>query len=305
MLLRLFESNAAGSPGRRLHPVFELQQLQDFTPMQATIPYLEDRLPDLLEFVWALARQIETGELQDGDELGLRIRDFYTVDRMQAIEIVAPGWQEMAAYADRATLNHITQVLIALQLLPEYRQASKQQQALMEWIVLYHDLGKQVIGGQRDALHAFRSAAMATRTLPKVGFLTSEAYPVGLDPWTQLVLGASVAAPDGKGLIQDNRALPEILQGIEHLFGTGSAASLIVQTVLLHQSLNVVPEWPNPGSLTEAELSLCIRPALLPLLEAMMLVDSDAWQLFDPTSKAKFRQGTLAVFATVRRLVGG
>ena len=46
-----------------------------------------------------------------------------------------------------------------------------------------------------------------------------------------------------------------------------------------------------------------MRPALLPLLEALMLVDSDAWQLFDPTSKARFRQSTLTVFVTVRRLV--
>ena len=54
----------------------------------------------------------------------------------------------------------------------------------------------------------------------------------------------------------------------------------------------------------QAELSVCIRPALLPLLEAMMLVDSDAWQLFDAANKARFRQSTLAVFADVRRLVG-
>ena len=272
--------------------------------MEATIPYLQDRLPDLLEFVGTLARQIEAGELQDGDELVLRIRDFYTADRTDAIEIVAPGWREMAEFADGATRNHITQALIALQLLPEYRQASRHLRALMEWTVLYHDLGKQVIGGERDAVHAFRSATMAARTLPNVGFLTSEAYPVGLDPWTRLVQSATVAAPDGKGLIQDNRALPEILRGIEQLFGAGSAAALIVQGVLLHQSLNVVPEWPNPGSLTEADQALCIRPALLPLLEAMMLVDSDAWQLFAPTSKAKFRQSTLAVFAKVRALVG-
>ena len=71
--------------------------------------------------------------------------------------------------------------------------------------------------------------------------------------------------------------------------------------MLLHQSLNVVPEWPNPGSLAEADLAPCIRPALLPLLEAMMLVDSDAWQLFDPASKAKFRESTLAAFANVRQ----
>ncbi len=70
--------------------------------------------------------------------------------------------------------------------------------------------------------------------------------------------------------------------------------------MLLHQSLNVVPEWPNPGSLAEADLAPCIRPAL-PLLEAMMLVYSDAWQLLDPASKARFRQSTLAVFANVRQ----
>jgi hypothetical protein len=142
---------------------------------------------------------------------------------------------------------------------------------------------------------------MAARTLPRVGFPVTDAYPAMLDPWTRLVLGAAVAAPDGKGRVQDNRVLPEILRGIDRLFGAESPAGLVVMAVLLHQSLNVVPEWPNPGSLAEAELARCIRPALLPLLEAMMLVDSDAWQLFDAASKAKFRHSTLGVFAAVRR----
>ena len=248
--------------------------------MDEIIPRLEENLPDLFEFVRTVALQIEAGELRDGDELVQRIRDFYTADRMDVIEMVAPGWRAMSAYADGATRNHVTQALIALQLLPEYRQAPRHLQALLEWSELFHDLGKQVISGQRDALHAFRGAAMAVRALPRLGFPTSDAYAAELDSWTRLVLGASIAAPDGKGLIQDNRALPEILQGLERLFGAGSAAEFIVQAVLLHQSLNVVPEWPNPGGLTEAELACCIRLALLP-----------------------FRQGTLSVFANVRQLV--
>jgi hypothetical protein len=274
-------------------------------PMEATIPRLEDQLPDLLEFVRTLARRIEAGDVQDGDALGARIRNFYTAEQTAAIDNVAPGWKEMAAYADGTTLHHVTQVLIALQLLPEYRQASRYLQALMEWSVLYHDLGKQVIAGQRDALHAFRSGTMAARTLPRLGFQTSATYSTTLEPWSRLVLSASVATPDGKGSMQDNRALPEILQGIEQLFGAGTAAALIVQAALLHQSLNVVPEWPNPGSLTESQVPECIRPDLVPLLEGLMLADSDAWQLFEPDKKAKFRASTLAVFATVRQVVAG
>jgi hypothetical protein len=257
-------------------------------------------LPELFQFVGGLARQLETGVLQDAEQLARRCRDFYTADRMAAIEAVAPGWREMASQANGATLDHITQALVALQLLPEYRQATPRLQAVLEWTVLYHDLGKQVIAGQRDALHAFRSATMAARVLPKVGFPVSDPYAATLEPWTRLVLGASVAAPDGKGRLPDNRLLPQILRGVEQLFGVDSAAAQIVQAVLLHQSLNVVPEWPNPGSVAEAELARCIRPALLPLLEAMMLVDSDAWQLFTPDDRAKFRASTLAVFATVR-----
>jgi hypothetical protein len=273
------------------------------TLMAVTIPRLDDQLPDLLEFARNLARQIEAREILDGDALGVRIRNFYTAEQTAAIETVVPGWQEMAAYADGTTLHHVTQVLIALQLLPEYRQASGYLQALMEWSVLYHDLGKQVIAGQRDALHAFRSATMAARTLPRLGFPVSDDYPTTLEPWCRLTLGASVATPDGKGSMQDNRALPAVLRGIEQLFGAGTAAALIVQAALLHQSLNVVPEWPNPGSLTEAQVPACIRPELIPLLEGLMLADSDAWQLFEPEKKAKFRGSTLAVFAAVRQAV--
>jgi hypothetical protein len=273
--------------------------------MAATIPCLDDQLPDLLEFVRTLARQIESGEIRGGDALALRIRNFYTAEQTATIEAVAPGWKAMAAYADGTTLHHVTQVLIALQLLPEYRQASRNLQALMEWSVLFHDLGKQVIAGQRDALHAFRSATMAARTLPRLGFPVSDDYPTTLESWSRLTLGASTATPDGKGSMQDNRALPEILRGIDQLFGAGSGAALIVQAALLHQSLNVVPEWPNPGSLTEAQVPDCIRPDLVPLLEGLMLADSDAWQLFEPDKKAQFRKSTLAVFAAVRQVVAG
>jgi hypothetical protein len=279
--------------------------LSDSTPGHESIPRLEDQVPELSGFVRASARQIEAGELRDGHELGLRIRDFYTADRMDALEQVAPGWRDMAAYADGATLHHVMQALIVLQLLPEYRRASPSLRALMEWTELYHDLGKQVISGQRDALHAFRGATMVARTLPKVGFRAANAHAAEIEPWTRLVLSAAVAAPDGKGLVQDNRALPEILDGVERLFGAGSAAALIVEAILLHHSLNVVPEWPNPASLTEAEIPSCIRPSLLPLLECVMLVDSDAWQLFDAASRKKFRGSTLDVFAAVRRRVVG
>jgi hypothetical protein len=183
------------------------------------------------------------------------------------------------------------------------RQAEAPLRAMMEWSVLFHDIGKQVVAGTRDAVHAVRSAALTARALPRLGFGCMNDHALVVEPWVDLVLGASVPALDGKGLVQDYRPLPQILEGSERLFGERSAAALIVQAVLLHQSLNVVPEWPNAASLTDVQVGACISPALVPLLEGLMLVDSDAWQLFQPERKAQFRQSTLATFATVRQLV--
>jgi hypothetical protein len=58
--------------------------------MDEIIPRLEDLLPDLFEFVRTAALQIEAGKLRDGHELARRIRDFYTADRIDVIEMVAP-----------------------------------------------------------------------------------------------------------------------------------------------------------------------------------------------------------------------
>ena len=143
---------------------------------------------------------------------------------------------------------------------------------------------------------------MTAQPFHSSGF-TTNLYPETLESGRGWCSRHSLRAPDGEGVIQENRALPQILTGGEQLFGRGFAAGLIVQAVLLQQSLNVVAEWPNAASLTEAEMPLCISPALLPLLEGVMLVDSDAWQLFDPPRKAHFRQSTLSAFARVRHLV--
>jgi hypothetical protein len=266
-------------------------------------PLFADRLPALAAFVRDQAGELERGVLRERQSLDQRIRVFCNSERMREIEAVAPGWQAMAQFADGATLIHVVKAMIALQLLPEYRGAPSDLRAMMEWSVFYHDIGKQAVAGKRDALHAFRSAALTARALPLAGFGTARPYAESLESWVALALSAFLPAPDGNGFVQDNRALPRILAGSEQLFGTRSPAALIVQAVLLHQSLDVVPEWPNAASLTEAEAPQCVSPALLPLLEGVMLVDSDAWQLLDPPRKAHFRQSTLAAFERVRRLV--
>ncbi len=76
-------------------------------------------------------------------------------------------------------------------------------------------------------------------------------------------------------------SLPQILAGMEEMFGKNSDAALILKTILFHHSFSPVPDWPNPAELTETEIGAMINRPLWRLLGTLMFVDSDAWQLFD------------------------
>ena len=261
-------------------------------------------LPELVDFVDQLAGGVDRGEIDTWTQFSERIQAFYTTPRMAQIEAVLPGWDRMAAFREAATLVHVNAALVALKLLPEYQQMGFAEKTLCEWIVLLHDLGKEIHAGRRDHTHGFRSAVMASKILPGCGFPVTGDYHRQFPAWAARTETAIRQADDGSEFIQDNRQLPEILAGIEQLFGHNSASALVVKAILLHFSIDTCSEWPQVAPLTDAEISRYIDPEFLPYLEVMMLVDSDAWALFDPADKAKMRAETLAVFQRVRAFVG-
>ena len=209
----------------------------------------------------------------------------------------------MAAYSDGATLVHVTSALVALKQLPEYHRATPIDQIICEWIVLLHDIDKEIHSGKRDHCHGFRSAVVASKILPGVGFTVMDDDQRRIEEWTERTKIAIKPGVDGKDDIQDNQKLPEILSGIDRTFGENSAAAIIVKAILLHFSIDTCSEWPQVAPLSDAEILLYIDGKFVLYLEIMMLVDSDAWALFDHEIKAKQRQESLFVFRNVRKLV--
>src|SRR5262249_7684623 len=107
-----------------------------------SIPSVESRLPELVRFAENLAAEAESGRLSNGAALAEKVRGFFSVEMMDGVDSVIPGWREMASYADGQTLFHVMTVYAALLQCPEYHEAIVEQQTLMQWIVLLHDLAK-------------------------------------------------------------------------------------------------------------------------------------------------------------------
>ena len=260
-------------------------------------PELDTRLPTLLRFVRHLHRSLQAGEISTGADFDVRCDGFFIDATMREIETVAPGWTTMASFGEGVTLRHTARAMTAMFALPEYETATQHQQHLMEWTVLLHDIAKEPRPKQRDHRHAFRSAARAGRILHQAGFPVAEGFEDGFDGWYRLIDNAHRFDPALDTAVQDNTQLPEILGGVDSLFGVDAA--IVIKAIALHLSLTVVEAWPAPAALTSYEEKEFIDAELLPVLGVMLLADSGGWEMFNPeTLKAMYAETR----AVVRRL---
>jgi hypothetical protein len=267
-------------------------------------PHVKDILPDLMPFVRYLAHDCRSKTITGWRAFITPVREFYTPEVMARIEPVVPGWSRMASFDNQQTLIHVTSVMVALMMLPEYQHASSDQQTLMEWMVLFHDVMKEARPDKHDYTHAFRSAAVAGKALADIGFPPRPAYASEADDWYHLTFEAVIERPDLGETIQDNRKLPAIIAGLDTLYGTDAPAVNVIKAILLHLSLDIDPNYPILAPLSEADIRRTLSPACYPLMKAMMLVDGDGWNLFDTAQQQAQRQLTLKGFEYIATLIG-
>jgi hypothetical protein len=269
--------------------------------MTDNVPQLGSQLPELVTFINVLVQDYALGKFDSWQRFAEAVKAFFLPAKMKQIETVIPGWLRMAGFAEGATLVHVAAALTALHLAPEYRQASLEQKAICQWIILLHDIGKEIHSGERDNIHAFRSAVLAAKALPRLGFSVTSDYTDQIQAWSDLTDSAVIQDSDKGVLIQDNQKLPEILAGIDRLFGRNTAPTYIVKAILFHLSINTIQKWPQAAPVSALEIKRSIEADLLPYVRLIMLIDSDAWELFNEEIRRKQRREVLFAFQTIEK----
>lgn len=264
-------------------------------------PFFDDHLPFMDQFIRKLTEEYKEGKLKSWDDLDEQVKMFFTPETMERICFIVPRWRKMASYADGVTLTHVVCVFTGMYMMPEFLEMTREHQQMMKWVVLFHDIEKEPLPHKRDALHPLKSAVSAARALPGIGFPVTNTYHHEIHSWSEQTTQAFLIIDDD--VKPDNSKLPEILSGLDRLFGENSPANLIVQTVLLHNSINVDPDYPTPHPLTEDEIKRYFTPVLFPHLKVMMLSDNEGWSLFHPEIRARQRRDTLEVYDKLKQLL--
>lgn len=268
-------------------------------------PGFDERFPALNHFILELVDLYNAGKISSWDDLAQHVNTFFMPDRMEQMDLAVPGWYKMASYSGGVTLVHVMCVFLGLFMLPEFQKLSGEQQQLAKWIVLFHDLEKEMTtgAGEKDKTHAFRAAGTTARELPRLGFPVTPIYQDLITAWSELTCTAITVSMDSSESIQDNKKLPEIMAGIFRMFGHNTPAALILRSVLLHMSITVVRDWPQAAPLTDVEITNYVDQDLLPLLKVMMLADNEGWSLFYPEERLKQRNETIETFEKVENLI--
>jgi len=264
-------------------------------------PSFDVLLPDLNKSILELIKDYRAGKINSWEELEERVNAFFTPERMDEMESIVPGWRRMAFSSDGVTLVHVMCVFLGLYMMPEFLSMTKEQQQLMKWVILFHDIEKEPQKGKRDHGHAFRSAVAASGTLPKLGFPVTSKYDLLINDWSDFTRSSTIKPENFPDYAQDNLKLPEILAGIERMFGHNTPAALIIKTILFHLSIDMQP-WPPVTPLTDEEVRRYLDNDLVPLLKAMNLGDSEGWNMFTQ-DRESLRNGTLAAFKKVEMLI--
>jgi hypothetical protein len=262
------------------------------------IPSIAETLPQLWRFLDRLSASVEASSIKSKEEFIENCREFYATERMAEIELVVPGWKHMASFEHGKTLWHINMTMVALLQLDEYRSMSPSRQTVQQWIVLLHDVAKEPTGG-RDHRHGFRSAALAGRIMPKLGFPVTATYPAEFPEWFNLTDTATRLDEAQEVEIQDNGKLPRILDGVKQLFAEPTRTA--VSVIALHQSITTLAAWPVKAPLTDDQVTACVDKDIFPTLLTMMLADTGGWNLFNrPTLESMYKE-TRAVFRDLPR----
>jgi hypothetical protein len=269
---------------------------------QTQFPAFDKRLPFLDLFIHELVKAYRFGELDSWDELDDRVKAFFTPERMGHMETLIPGWQKMASYSDGVTLTHVMCVFLGMYMEPKYLRLTREQQEEMKWVILFHDVEKQPQAGKRDHAHAFRSAAGAARTLPRLGFPVTSEYNALINEWDQYTRSAITKLEGSSDDVQDNHKFPTILDGIERMFGQNTPAALIIKTILFHLSINM-DMWPPPNPLTNDEVKRYFNSELAALLLIMNLGDNDGWTFFNFEVRENQRADIVDKFEKIEKLL--
>ena len=238
---------------------------------------VKEKLPDFWNLSQKTAYALRAGKFSNWEPLLQQINPLLDESFIEGMDKVISGWRKIATLHDGQTALHTLLVFSLCLNLPEYTLADEQTCMEIEWAAVLHDLDKNL--ARSDTAHPFRSAAVVARIMPELGFeLLPNINETDLETWSNMVMSAQ--RPDGERIIHDHSSLKEIIDDIYKCWGKDSSATRILKAVLLHQSLPTVKEWSNAVLLTDDELSYALTLNDMKVLGALMVANSDSWNVF-------------------------
>ena len=236
--------------------------------------------------------------------------------------VLGAFWTNLRAQSQDLLSTHTILVLWRATQQPLFDQLSLEEQNVLKWTCLLHDLAKRgtplILG--RDHCHAFRSAAAALEVFKHLGILlptgpsskSNQGANQPLESVLRLISESFQPLPEiwrddfrhGKPVVTVMHAhhnLPEIFHNLWELklAPRDSFVDQIFRLVLFHDSIEALETRPNMINLSEKEKAKYCDQTFYKLMQILHIADNDAYVLFDESHQMRCTREIMSLYGTL------
>ncbi|OMJ94758.1 hypothetical protein SteCoe_1937 [Stentor coeruleus] len=208
-----------------------------------------------------------------------------------------PEWEILKNRDKGHILRHTLGSLIALMLNPEYYNLSEYDKNLLLWAILFHDIGKRVSPEvyNRDPFHPFLSAKILLKVFVEFGWIKNIEYANKIAE----IIGKSFVIKDMDEVIDHSyikiilpllwyctRMVNVLHEEIQEYVNIEKITEIedrfeyeILVLVLLHQSLEFNPQYPNRENITIDDIKNYLSPRIVYLSMILHKADHNSYNL--------------------------
>lgn len=227
----------------------------------------------------------------------VKMHQFMAMVDTELTMVIGEPWVTLKKQNSGFVAIHSLIVLCLLVKDPLFTELNEEDQNVLKWAALLHDISKlsiPVIEG-KDHVHPFKSASTLLDFFKRLGLfrLMTETKESQLQQVHRLLKESVQPLPPeymdlaahGEPictLMHSHHNLPEIFYYLwtEQLVPRHSFMDLVFRLILFHQSLDGCQKYPPMQKLTEEERAMFIDPHFLKLMKPLMIADSRSYTLF-------------------------
>lgn len=220
------------------------------------------------------------------DPIAIKEQNAFMLKFEDEFQLFSEEWNCLKKSKSQSINRHIIRFFVQIFHDDDFKNLQENTKNLILWTSLLHDIGKRgfpyIQNSDRDPFHSFTSGALALKIISR--YVKIEKIDK-INALSDFIKNAFIIKTDiNNNSLEycDTSKLDQILCDLEIIFKRNTDLYLMIKLILLHQSLDVISDYPPMAPLSEEQVCNYCDIEFIKLLKILCVADSTSYHLNSP-----------------------